>query len=321
MKTSIPLLILTLLIASCSSKALDEYVVFDGCRLLASDLFIIWNPGIGDMDKTEFYAKEYEYNAKNQLSKRLNYEPPTGNHFYGKRLISTDSLVYDSRNRVVEIHSLKANNYQPYEIDIFLYNRADLLPYKRIREGYWSQEVAFVYHEDIYYNHKDQIIKTILRNVTSQNAVHHQNHPSEANHLTPTISDVSSNNFLLSTTNYTYHATNNIAKIETVMSQENASASYICTIEQYDDYDAEKNPFKAFPFVDLRGIAYSPNNPLSYSKERYFIKESKPDLEINNLIYGASPNLSNQSSWTFSYNHFGYPENGIYECSQNRAPF
>lgn len=101
------------------------------------------------------------------------------------------------------------------------------------------------------------------------------------------------------TTLYEYNPNGNLSKIEREEVNDN-SGDINKMITEYMDYDEQNNPYLTFPFLEYFGISNSSNN-----------------YRTQNVTYYHNGNeySSEQFSWTYEYNEFGYPLIGIYNCN------
>ena len=227
------------------------------------------------------YGAQFNLDGTYELLNRVEYE----NDRIVKRIIGTqylrDSVVYDDLGRLWKLYKTPISDQ--YSYSVFEYdNPSATLPVKR-----WETNInpnsynpTTTYEEFITYNESNQIAKTVIdHSVTFYN----------------TGETLTENR----TTNYIYNSEGNLIKKHFIKTNFDGDTEEL--IEVYGDYDTYKNPFKNFPFIDMRGIADSPNNWRHYEYTNYYNGEP-----------GA--NSGHRTIESYSYNEYDYPEPAIYDC-------
>lgn len=264
MKKIIILLITGISLISCSKDEIPAEKS-DNCKLLDYEKVLI----IGSSEPN--YKHKLIYSA-DKITSRINYDnvaPNSGLYVLGE--ISRDSLVYDNLGRISKIYKIPL--YQNYTYSEFMYDNSNTLPHKRNEISvfnYSNSTYTYIYPEDIYYDNKNRIIRTVI--------------------------DYNEPNYEFDiTTIYEYDNNGNLTKIDYKKEQ---SGIIFQTVSEYSDYDNKLNPFSNFPFIDFRGISSSINNFKNYQTRNF----------TNGNITGSSEGTYNYEYNEFNYPLIGIYE-------------
>ncbi|HEY9168917.1 MAG TPA: hypothetical protein VIN72_05480 [Lutibacter sp.] len=235
MKNILKILIIGISLISCSKDEIASEKS-NSCYLLDYEKSSV----LGSSEVS--YKHKLSYSG-NKITSRINYDnvsPNVGLYILGE--ISRDSLVYDNLGRISKIYKIPL--YDNYTYSEFIYENSNSLPHKRNEISifnYTNSTYTFIYPEDIYYDNKNRIIRTVI--------------------------DYNEPNYEFDiTTIYEYDNNGNLTKIDSKKVQ---YGNTFQTISEYSDYDNKLNPFSNFPFIDFRGISVSTNNFRHYQTTKY----------------------------------------------------
>lgn len=257
------ILLLTAIFAFSFVQCSDDDDNVPSCKLLK------WNPRKFRGDT--IYQNEHLY-ENNRLTTIIS--PVTFiNVDNSLNIPSTYTINYRADGRPLSIDS--ESRY-----DEFQYNGNSSRPSVRNHYRKLNGIKNFEFTEQIIYDSKGRIIKTIQENDNELTQYHST--------LTTTYEYVNNNLYRYAELYYTITP--------------NYTRSY-GFVTYFDGYDDKKNPFENFksPFVGERQLQYSKNNWISLHK-------AVIDDEGNEKKTGSYHERG------FAYNEFGYPLPGIYDC-------
>lgn len=264
MKKNLIFLIIGITLISCSKDETPTEKSYN-CKLLDYEKVSI----IGSSEPS--YKHKLIYSG-NKITTRINYDnvaPNSSLYILGE--ISRDSLVYDNLGRISKIYKIPLNDNYTYSE--FIYDNSNSLPHKRNEISvfnYPNSTHTYIYPEDIYYDNKNRIIRTVV--------------------------DYNEPNYEFDiTTIYEYDNNGNLTKIDYKKEQ---YGNTFQTISEYSDYDNRLNPFSNFSLIDFRGISSSTNNFKHYQTRNY----------TNENITGNSEGTYNYEYNEFNYPLIGIYE-------------
>lgn len=244
MKKKIALILIITFVISCSKKDdLNVSTSENQCKILGTNGYLEVH---SDLNIETFltytgdtiYNIEYIYNDQNKLSER--FDRNSYNH--------NDIIEYDSQGRINLISkyftsSLYTSKKQR-EYD-GLNTLASIIKRYRINDDNSTQ---LTYTENLTYNTSNQLSKVLKSyNNSTKNNIE---------------------------TNYLYNNEGNLSEIKTFSI---ADTIKLYSIETYENYDTNRNPYKDLPFDNLRGFSESNNRYTKSTTIVYDIESDTPN--------------------------------------------
>lgn len=270
-------IILTLTSCSNDDTPIEEPIV---CNVIGTNEF---DNTLSINNSSEIvYLTQYTYDSENKLTSRIKYKDI---YSIEADLKDVYNITYDSNNRISEIHTFNSFYNVYTSLKIFEYEDSNTLPHKLTRYRVEGNEDSqtLTYTENFTYNNQNQLSSTIR--IYSENLVRN---PVE--------------------TTFKYNTEGNLIEKKAIASGEVEYDNWI-SIETFENYDDQKNPFKDLPFSDVRGISESNNNYFKYSKTINYNNESITDETI-------IPTPQESISYEFEPTDFYYTFLANYECNE-----